>query len=329
MSVQVTSLPSGLAVVTDTTPQLKTAAIGVFVAAGSRHERAGEHGLSHLLEHMAFKGTRRRSAREIAEEIEDVGGDLNAETGVEQTGYFARVLGERRRLSRSTSSATFSPTASSTRMSSSARRTSSSRRSERSRTRPDDLVFDLLTAAAWPDQPIGRPILGTRERVEAFDRAAIDGYLTPPLSAPARPSSPPPARSTTTISSNSRDPASRGSPRRRRPPKSAAVAYRGGETRLQPAPRADACRRRLRGSAGPRAGPRRRSGFRRRGRRRHVVAALSGGAREARPRLFDLCIPLGFHRHRPLRLLRGLGRPGRGGGGRRLARLPGGSRAWA
>ena len=86
MSVAVTALPSGLAVVTDTTPHVKTAAIGVFVAAGSRHEGAAEHGLSHLLEHMAFKGTRKRSARDNAEAIEDDGGDLNAETGVERTG---------------------------------------------------------------------------------------------------------------------------------------------------------------------------------------------------------------------------------------------------
>ena len=93
MSVQVTTLPSGLAVVTDAMPHVKTAAIGVFVAAGSRHESASEHGLSHLLEHMAFKGTRKRSARDIAEAIENVGGDLNAETGVERTGYFARVMG--------------------------------------------------------------------------------------------------------------------------------------------------------------------------------------------------------------------------------------------
>ena len=93
VTVQTTSLPSGLAVVTETTRHLKTAAIGVFVAAGSRFERAGEQGLSHFIEHMAFKGTRRRSARDIAEAIENVGGDLNAETGVERTSYFARVLG--------------------------------------------------------------------------------------------------------------------------------------------------------------------------------------------------------------------------------------------
>src|SRR5580704_4456912 len=88
-----TGLPSGLAVVTEATSHVKTAAIGVFVAAGTRYERAGEHGLSHFIEHMAFKGTKRRNARDIAEAIENVGGELNAETGVERTGYFARVLG--------------------------------------------------------------------------------------------------------------------------------------------------------------------------------------------------------------------------------------------
>jgi predicted Zn-dependent peptidase len=177
VSVQVTSLPTGLAVVTETAPHVKTAAIGVFVAAGSRYECAGEHGLSHFIEHMAFKGTRRRSAREIAETIEDVGGDLNAETGVERTSYFARVLGNDAELALDVigdllTDSAFDP-----------------EELEREKNviiqeigavedTPDDLVFDLLTATAWPDQPIGRPILGTREGVEAFDRPAIDGYLS-------------------------------------------------------------------------------------------------------------------------------------------------------
>jgi predicted Zn-dependent peptidase len=176
VSVQLTSLPSGLAVVTETTPHVKTAAIGVFVGAGSRYERAGEHGLSHFIEHMAFKGTRRRSARDIAETIENVGGDLNAETGVERTSYFARVLGSDAELALDVigdllTDSVFAPD-----------------ELEREKNvivqeigavedTPDDLVFDLLTATAWPDQPIGRPILGTREGVEAFDRAAIDQYL--------------------------------------------------------------------------------------------------------------------------------------------------------
>src|SRR5215467_10121466 len=92
MSVEVTRLPSGLSVVTDRMPHLETASLGVWIGSGSRNERPDEHGISHLLEHMAFKGTKRRTARQIAEAIEAVGGDLNAATSAESTGYFARVL---------------------------------------------------------------------------------------------------------------------------------------------------------------------------------------------------------------------------------------------
>src|SRR6201999_883919 len=92
MSVKLTTLASGLRVVTDAMPQLETASLGVWIGVGSRDEAPREHGLSHLLEHMAFKGTRRRSARAIVEEIESAGGDLNAATSVEQTAYYARVL---------------------------------------------------------------------------------------------------------------------------------------------------------------------------------------------------------------------------------------------
>src|SRR5262249_12077013 len=92
MSVEVNRLASGLVVVTDRMAHLETASLGVWIGAGSRDERPDEHGISHLLEHMAFKGTSRRSARQIAEEIEAVGGDLNAATSVETTAYYARVL---------------------------------------------------------------------------------------------------------------------------------------------------------------------------------------------------------------------------------------------
>src|SRR5205085_12297152 len=92
MSVEVTRLSSGLAVVTDAMPHLQSASLGVWVGSGSRDERPDEHGMAHFLEHMAFKGTTRRTARQIAEEIEAAGGDLNAATGVESTAYYARVL---------------------------------------------------------------------------------------------------------------------------------------------------------------------------------------------------------------------------------------------
>ena len=176
MSARLTTLPSGLRIVTDANPQLRTAAIGLFVAAGSRHERDEEHGLSHMLEHMAFKGTGAHNAREIAEAIENVGGELNAETGVEQTGYFAHVLKEDVGLALDLLAEIYCD--------------SRFEREELEREKdviiqeigsvddtPDDLVFDHLSAAAWAGQAIGRPILGTRETVGGFDRAAIEAYL--------------------------------------------------------------------------------------------------------------------------------------------------------
>ena len=171
-----TALPSGLRIVTDANPLLRTAAIGLFVAAGSRHEREEEHGLSHLLEHMAFKGTRTRNAREIAETIENVGGDLNAETGVEQTGYFAHVLKEDAGLALELLADIYCDSR------------FDAQELEREKNvivqeigavedTPDDLVFDHLSAVAWKGQAIGRAILGTRDTVGAFGRDAIDGYL--------------------------------------------------------------------------------------------------------------------------------------------------------
>src|SRR5512138_3027000 len=92
MTINVTTLSNGLRVVSHHMPHLETISLGVWVAAGARHESEHEHGISHLLEHMAFKGTRRRTARQIAEEIEQVGGELNAATSFETTAYFASVL---------------------------------------------------------------------------------------------------------------------------------------------------------------------------------------------------------------------------------------------
>lgn len=183
MSVAVTRLASGLTVVTDTMPQLETASLGVWTGAGGRSEEAGEHGLAHLLEHMAFKGTRRRDARRIAEEIEAVGGDLNAATSAEQTAYYARVLRQDVGLGLDILADILTD--------------SVFDEAELAREKnvilqeigavedtPDDLVFDLLSETAFPDQPLGRRILGTPETVTAFDRAAIGRYLDTHYRAP-------------------------------------------------------------------------------------------------------------------------------------------------
>ena len=176
MSVEVTRLPSGLAVITDSMPHLESASLGVWIGAGSRDEQANEHGISHLLEHMAFKGTKRRTARQIAETIEAVGGDLNAATSVESTGYFARVLKADVPLALDVlsgilSEPTFDPEE--------LKREQNVIVQEIGATEdaPDDLVFDRLQEIAFPNQPVGRSILGTPETVRAFTAAGLRAYL--------------------------------------------------------------------------------------------------------------------------------------------------------
>ncbi|TJX33248.1 MAG: insulinase family protein, partial [Mesorhizobium sp.] len=94
MGVEVSRLSNGLTVATETLPSLESVALGAWVKSGARNERDEEHGMAHLLEHMAFKGTKRRTAFEIASEIENVGGEINAATSVETTSYYARVLSD-------------------------------------------------------------------------------------------------------------------------------------------------------------------------------------------------------------------------------------------
>ena len=183
MSVEVTRLPTGLVVVTDAMPHLETASLGVWVGSGSRDERPDEHGISHLLEHMAFKGTSRRSARQIAEEIEAVGGDLNAATSIEMTAYYARVLRADVPLALDVLSdiladPAFDP--------------EELRREQNvivqeigaAEDTPDDLIWDKLQETAFTGQPIGRSILGTPATVRSFDRTRIAAYLTRNYRAP-------------------------------------------------------------------------------------------------------------------------------------------------
>ncbi|MFN4098817.1 MAG: M16 family metallopeptidase, partial [Pararhodobacter sp.] len=89
---QITTLSNGFRIVSEPMPGLASAAVGIWVMAGARHEHADQNGIAHFLEHMAFKGTAKRSALQIAEEIEDVGGYINAYTSREMTAYYARVL---------------------------------------------------------------------------------------------------------------------------------------------------------------------------------------------------------------------------------------------
>jgi predicted Zn-dependent peptidase len=174
--IDITQLANGFTVATERMPEIATATLGVWVGTGSRHEIAHEHGLSHLIEHMAFKGTTRRSARQIAEDIENVGGDINAATSVEYTSYTARVLGETIDVALDVLGdilihSTFEA-------------------GELAREKgvilqeyasvedtPDDLVYDAFMETAYAGQPIGRPILGTPETVRSFDEATIRAFL--------------------------------------------------------------------------------------------------------------------------------------------------------
>jgi predicted Zn-dependent peptidase len=174
-SVEITTLDNGFRIASDRMASVETVSLGVWVGIGTRHEDAAENGVSHLLEHMAFKGTKRRSARDIAVEIENVGGVLNAYTGREQTAYYAKVLADDLPLAvdiiadilqHSTYDAT---------------------ELERERgvilqeigqaeDTPDDIVFDYFQEAAFPGQSMGRPVLGRAEIIEGLRAEEIAAY---------------------------------------------------------------------------------------------------------------------------------------------------------
>ncbi|MCS0500992.1 M16 family metallopeptidase [Ancylobacter mangrovi] len=173
---RITELDNGVTVISDAMEHLATASLGIWAGVGARDEQADEHGISHLLEHMAFKGTRRRSARDIAEEIEAVGGDINAATSVEHTSYNARVLGEDVPLALDVLADILAEPA------------FDAEELEREHNvivqeigaaldTPDDLVFDLFQERAFPGQPIGRSILGTPGSVRSFDAARLRTYM--------------------------------------------------------------------------------------------------------------------------------------------------------
>jgi len=175
-NVKVTTLSNGLRIAVDSMPEVESASLGIWVACGTRHESAELNGMAHMLEHMAFKGTKTRSARLIAEEIENVGGSLNAYTGREITAYHASVLKEDVGLG--------------VEMVSDILRNSVFDPDELQRERgvilqeigqaldtPDDLIFDQFQETALPGQPLGRPVLGTADSVETIGRDDLFAFL--------------------------------------------------------------------------------------------------------------------------------------------------------
>lgn len=176
MAAEISILANGIRIVSDRMDGVETASFGMFVGVGTRDEAAAANGVAHLLEHMVFKGTARRNARAIAEEIEQVGGAMNAYTGRETTAYYARVMAEHMGLAVDLigdilSNSLFDP-------------------AELDRERdvilqeigqaldtPEDLVFDRFQETAFPGQGLGRPVLGTAEIVKSVPRDAVMGFL--------------------------------------------------------------------------------------------------------------------------------------------------------
>lgn len=176
MSVELHTLSNGFRIVTERMPGLQSAAIGVWVLTGARNERPDQNGIAHFLEHMAFKGTERRNALEIAEAIEDVGGYINAYTSREATAYYARVLGADVPLAMDVIADILRASVLDPREIEVERGVILQEIGQTLDT-PDDVIFDWLQERAYPDQPLGRSILGPAERVRGFARADLQDFV--------------------------------------------------------------------------------------------------------------------------------------------------------
>lgn len=168
-------LPGGLRLVTETIPYVRSVAVGFWVGAGSRFEAEGEQGITHFIEHMVFKGTSARSARDIAHAIDALGGQVNAFTGREVTSFYARVLDEQ------------FPAAVDLLVDMIFRPRFDAEDMEREKgvvveeilmyeDSPEELVHDLLTQVIWPEDPLGRPIQGSVQSIRSFDREQVLDY---------------------------------------------------------------------------------------------------------------------------------------------------------
>jgi predicted Zn-dependent peptidase len=183
MTVRLSQLENGMRVLTDRMTSVESVSLGVWVAVGTRHEPAQINGVAHLLEHMAFKGTARRSSLEISSEIESVGGQVNAYTSREHTAYYAKVLKEHAGLAIDILADILQHSV------------FDAGELERERAvvlqeigqaydTPDDIIFDMFQERAFPDQAMGRPVLGRAEIIRTIDRDTVASYLKRNYAAP-------------------------------------------------------------------------------------------------------------------------------------------------
>ncbi|MDX5931266.1 M16 family metallopeptidase [Acidiphilium acidophilum] len=174
--VQITHLDSGLTILTERMERVETVSFGAYAGVGTRHETAPENGVSHFLEHMAFKGTEKRNAVEIAEAVEDVGGHINAYTSREQTAYYVKMLKDDLPLGIDIIGDILCHS------------TFDANEFERERgvilqeigqanDTPDDIVFDHFQQAAYPGQPMGWPTLGTEAIIKSLSPDVLQRYM--------------------------------------------------------------------------------------------------------------------------------------------------------
>ena len=172
-----TTLPNGIQVITEEMPDVHSVSVGVWVQAGSRDERSEENGISHFIEHLLFKGTQRRSAQQIAKEIDGVGGILNAFTSKEFSSFYAKVLAEHLPVALDLLFDLFLNS------------TFSSEELEKERQvivqeirmvedTPDEFIHDLFSQFFWPRHPLGFPILGRLETISRINRKTVIEYFS-------------------------------------------------------------------------------------------------------------------------------------------------------
>ena len=176
MSIKHQKLSNGFQVITENMPGLKSASLGIWISAGGRHERREQNGIAHFLEHMAFKGTKTKSALDIAEAIENVGGYINAYTSRETTAYFVRVLNEDVEMAANILADILRNSVFDQREVDVERGVILQEIGQTLDT-PDDIVFDWLQETAYPEQSLGRSILGPSENISRFSREDLSTFV--------------------------------------------------------------------------------------------------------------------------------------------------------
>lgn len=176
MSIQITTLPSGLRVITDYVAEIDSVAVGVWADVGTRHEDLAHNGVAHMVEHMLFKGTPSRDALQIAEQVESVGGSMNAYTGRENTAYYIRLLKEDfafalEILSDMVQHSTFPEDEIEK------ERDVIQQEIGMTLDTPDDIIFDWYQETAYPEQALGAPILGTSDIIANMHRDTLFDYV--------------------------------------------------------------------------------------------------------------------------------------------------------